>query len=165
MAYLSKNHPLAFAGTLSPWARSAVNWAFTKLVESRSRVPFLCQHPNGKPCLIVPEISAECVHLTFLYGVHRSALAPNRLATFDVDGAALATEWRTLARAFVMVEMRPALVGVDHNSTVRAANELLNPYFPYAPSLSDFDSALGTTLEWSTKVQQEFVYASASICR
>ena len=163
MAFLSKNHPLAFAGTLSPWARSAANWALTKLVESRSRVPFLCQHPNGKPCLIVPQINADCVRVTLLYGVRRSALTPNRLAA--VDAASLVKEWRTLARAFVIVELNPAISGVNHNSTVRAANELLDPYFPYLPTPSEIDSALGTTLAWSVKAQGESIQYAITHCR
>ncbi len=145
MAYLSRNHPRQFAGQLSPWARSATSFAVSKLVEAKSHVPFLCQHPNGKPCMIVPEISLERVRVTLFYGVRRSALAPNRLAA--ATAVDLVANWRGLARAFVVAELNPTLVGIDHNATVRAANELIDPYFPYLPTLPDIDSALGTMFE------------------
>jgi hypothetical protein len=151
MAYLSKNHPRQFAGQLSPWARSAASFAFTKLVEAKSHVPFLCTHENSKPCMIVPEINPDRVRVTLLYGVRRSALSPNKLAA--AAAVDLVANWRGLARAFVVAELNPTLVGIDHNATVRAANELIDPYFPYLPTLPEIDYALGTMLE-SVNVQK-----------
>ena len=147
MAYLVKTNPLAFGGDLSPWALSLANWSLKKLIEARSNVPFIATHESGAICFIVPAISADHLGITALYGLKRAALSPSQLAAAAIDNLT-GKRWREFSRGFVRFELdklgQP--IGLDHNATIRCANELLRTYQGRTPSLAEIDAALSTSL-------------------
>ncbi len=144
MPYLSKNNPRAFAGTLSAWARNLSGWGHFELLESRSCRPFVARHETDRPCLIVPKVEPDRVTLLVMYSIRR-ALTPDHMTDSIPD---LIAQWDNLSRGYVLSEIDPHtdphFRGLDHNATVRAANELTLPPFAYFPSLSEVDAALRT---------------------
>lgn len=114
----------------------------------RSRGTFLGRFDNGKPCAIIPEIEPHRVRVTVLYALKRTALSPSRLTNVDTDPAKLLSEWRTLCRAFVIAELGPdgRVELVEFDGTRRAAGELSDPFYAFAPSVDEIDRALGTSL-------------------
>lgn len=148
MAYVSKSNLPQFGGALSPWALQLANWGLRELVEARSRVPFLRMHDHGAGCLIIPAIEPESLSISVFYGLKRAALCPACLTAAEV-GEALERDWKRFSRAFVhaKVGLFGQLEGLNHDATLRAANELLRSYGVRTPSLSEIDSALSTSLE------------------
>lgn len=144
MVHLSRHNPTAFAGELSDWARRLALWSASALLEARSPKVGLvtCLPTDGKPCLIVPEVSPDCVRVNALYALRRSFRAAT-LAHWAFNEAG----WRSVCRAWVKFEMTPSgIVGVDHDATVRAA--LANAELPVMrpPELAAVDAALGSQL-------------------
>jgi len=164
MAYITNKNPLTFGGTLSPWALSLSNWGLQKLIESRAHVPFVSLHGNGTVCLIVPTIAAERVSACVYYGLKRAALSPSRLVSIDVEEMT-GKHWRKFSRAFVQFEVGffGQLVGIDHDATVRSANELSRDAHRRTPQLDEIDSALSTSLGLMASMRsnenQELIYA------
>ncbi|SFV32926.1 hypothetical protein [Hyphomicrobium facile] len=148
MAYRSKSNLPHFGGALSPWALQLANWGLREIVQSRSHVPFMRLHDHGPVCLIVPTIKPEELSLLVFYGLKRAALAPT-LLTASGAGKTLEHDWKRFSRAFVHVQvgMFGQLEGVNHDATLRAANELLRTNCLRTPSLSEIDSALSTSLD------------------
>lgn len=147
MPYLSKNNPRAFAGTPSAWARNLSAWGHFELLESRSRRPFVARHETDRTCLIVPKIEPDRVTLLVLYSIRR-ALTPDRMTDSIPD---LIGQWDNLSRGYALSEIDPRTIphfrGLDHNATVRAANELTRAPFVFIPSLAEIDAALLTGLD------------------
>jgi hypothetical protein len=133
-----------FAGDFLPFSRRLAAWGFCKLVETRSRAPFIAAFA-GKPCVIVPVVEADRVRLTVFYGALRR-LSVARLAVEDIDN--IIDGWRDHCRAYVRCELGRALTPLDHNATRNAASALIEPgEWVQMPSLAEIDAALQTSLQ------------------
>jgi hypothetical protein len=142
MVHLSRLNPTAFAGELADWARRFANWSALALIEARSpKVGFITSFPaDGKFCLIVPEVAADCVRVTALYGLRRNFRAAT-LAHWKID----ADRWRSVCRAWVKFEITPSgIVGVDHDATVRSAAAIAQLQVMRSPEPAAVDAALGS---------------------
>lgn len=133
-----------FAGDFLPFSRRLAAWGFCKLIETRSRAPFIATFA-GTPCVIVPVVEADRVRLTVFYGALRR-LSVARLAAEDVND--IIDGWRDHCRAYVRCELGRGLTPLDHNATRNAASALTEPgEWVQMPSLAVIDAALQTSLQ------------------
>lgn len=147
VAYQSIGNLTGFHGFPSPWAINAANWSFERLLNTKSRIGFLTKHDaTGGVSYILPRLAADEFGLCMLYSPKLS-LTPALIADGNVREL-LADQWRTLCRAYIDVDVSPRgrLAFHNHEATVRAANALLTPSYPFTPTLAEIDAAFDTSL-------------------
>lgn len=133
-----------FGGDFLPFSRRLAAWGFSKLVETRSRAPFIAVYA-GSPCVIVPVVEADRIGLTVFYGALRR-LSVARLANDNL--ATIIDSWRDHCRAYARCELGRVLTPLDHNATRNAASALVQASeWVHMPTLAEIDTALQTSLE------------------